>query len=441
MNNTGKLFDSLKLSDSRPVHQSSHCCLLKGDDVGPYQIKNHLGKGRSANVWAAESVGSENVAIKVYRAGSEQLDYYANEVKILNRILERSAEDGYPASIMGYHGTFVHIEFGKDRLPRLHPCIVFDRGEESLDDVIRFCKNEFDTGLPILAAKKVARDILLGLAFLHNCNIIHTDIKPENILLNQHISDLDASTISAKIIDLGSSTFVDDIFTIEVGTTQYIAPEVVARIGIEPSADIWSAFAVCYELVTGDVLFDVFSDCDISYGIDVDGEALCTTDSDSFRSAMESDNSGYDGGSEESDLSDDNDEETIEDSEETIEDSDVSVEGYYNSSDSSGDEEEDAEYERVNYRHVLLMCKVIGFMPKGYVEPMKDHLDKKGRPKDHPTIVPIQIYDLLMMNYVMSAEECASFEKFLLIGLSYTPSARATAIQALNHQWLILGKK
>lgn len=51
------------------------------------------------------------------------------------------------------------------------------------DNMLTWMKRYNYKGLPFSIAKKVARDILVGLSFLHDtCGIIHTDLKPENIL-------------------------------------------------------------------------------------------------------------------------------------------------------------------------------------------------------------------------------------------------------------------
>ncbi len=62
-----------------------------------------------------------------------------------------------------------------------HFCFVFEILGMNLLDIIK--KYQFK-GVPINLARKIARQCLIGLDYLHNiCKIIHTDLKPENVIL------------------------------------------------------------------------------------------------------------------------------------------------------------------------------------------------------------------------------------------------------------------
>lgn len=63
-------------------------------------------------------------------------------------------------------------------------------------------------------------------------------------------------TITVKIADLGNACWVDHHFTNDIQTRQYRCPEVILGAKWGPSADIWSAAAMFFELLTGDYLFD-----------------------------------------------------------------------------------------------------------------------------------------------------------------------------------------
>ncbi|XP_076839698.1 SRSF protein kinase 3 isoform X2 [Brachyhypopomus gauderio] len=109
------------------------------------------------------------------------------------------------------------------------------------------------------------RCVLEGLDYLHtHCKIIHTDIKPENILLclGQQPSTCTADVtarhdnISVKIADLGSSCWVYQHFCEEIQTQQYRSLEVLLGSDYGPPADIWSVACMAFELATGDSLFE-----------------------------------------------------------------------------------------------------------------------------------------------------------------------------------------
>jgi serine/threonine protein kinase len=64
-----------------------------------------------------------------------------------------------------------------------HLCSVFELMGPNLLDVIQHYEFK-DKRMPLWLVKKIARDVLLGLVYLHErCGIIHTDLKPENIMI------------------------------------------------------------------------------------------------------------------------------------------------------------------------------------------------------------------------------------------------------------------
>jgi len=110
------------------------------------------------------------------------------------------------------------------------------------------------------------RDLLKGLAFMHQKNILHLDIKPANIL----ISHRPGSTIPVlKIADFGLSRTLDSKST-KIGDGRYLAPELLeTKPIISPAADIFSLGVTIYEIAgdytSNDALWDhIINEC-ISY--------------------------------------------------------------------------------------------------------------------------------------------------------------------------------
>uniref|UniRef100_A0A8B9LU70 non-specific serine/threonine protein kinase n=1 Tax=Astyanax mexicanus TaxID=7994 RepID=A0A8B9LU70_ASTMX len=124
-------------------------------------------------------------------------------------------------------------------------------------------------GLPLRSVRRVISQVLEGLDYLHShCKIIHTDIKPENILVclgqqplgalnpKSHSNAGRSENISVKIADLGSSCWVYKHFCEEIQTRQYRSLEVLLGSDYGPPADIWSVACMAFELATGDSLFE-----------------------------------------------------------------------------------------------------------------------------------------------------------------------------------------
>ncbi|CAG8794235.1 16332_t:CDS:2, partial [Dentiscutata erythropus] len=112
----------------------------------------------------------------------------------------------------------------------------------------------FEIGLTELLP--IAEKITLGLQHLHKQNIIHKDLSPENILINDGIP---------KISDYGSSTKIDDnSFSLSVGACfpNYRDPQAFLDIFFEPdfASDIYSLGLILWELSSGVLPFSVFKD-------------------------------------------------------------------------------------------------------------------------------------------------------------------------------------
>ncbi|KAM3596638.1 uncharacterized protein V6R79_018439 [Siganus canaliculatus] len=104
------------------------------------------------------------------------------------------------------------------------------------------------------------KQILEGLGFMHNKNIAHFDLKPENIML----SDKESPSPIIKLIDFGLAHHFHqgEEYRSTSGTPQYIAPEVIAFEPLSPAADMWSIGVITYILLSGLSPFQGDSDKD-----------------------------------------------------------------------------------------------------------------------------------------------------------------------------------
>ena len=123
-------------------------------------------------------------------------------------------------------------------------------------------KNEFsETQIAVMF-----RQILSGIAYLHSNNIIHRDLKLENILIN----DIEKSITTnedlflVKIIDFGTAKIFDKnkIPRAIVGSIYYIAPEVILK-KYGKECDMWSLGVILYMFIVGHAPFDGRSNRDI----------------------------------------------------------------------------------------------------------------------------------------------------------------------------------
>ncbi|KAL7842800.1 hypothetical protein SRHO_G00244890 [Serrasalmus rhombeus] len=93
------------------------------------------------------------------------------------------------------------------------------------------------------------KQILKGVAFMHNKQIAHFDLKPENIML----SDKKAEHPEIKIIDFGLAQRLTpgEEYRSLCGTPQYIGPEVINYEPLSTASDMWSIGVITYILLSG----------------------------------------------------------------------------------------------------------------------------------------------------------------------------------------------
>lgn len=100
--------------------------------------------------------------------------------------------------------------------------------------------------------QKLAWDLLSALHYLHSKRILHRDLKPQNILLNNF---KDVQNMQAKLCDFGLARYMDSntfLMTSIKGTPLYMAPEVLHDNLYDEKADFWSIGCIIYEALCGD---------------------------------------------------------------------------------------------------------------------------------------------------------------------------------------------
>ena len=95
------------------------------------------------------------------------------------------------------------------------------------------------------------REVALGLHAVHQCGVVHRDIKPDNIMVDTHGQTKIADFGLARGQDSVQLTLSDEV----VGTPEYMSPEVIAHEDVTGKADQYSLGIAAYELITGDTPF------------------------------------------------------------------------------------------------------------------------------------------------------------------------------------------
>ncbi|EGX96039.1 serine/threonine protein kinase (Prp4), putative [Cordyceps militaris CM01] len=229
--------------------------ILEGDDKdgyykmrvgeiinGRYQIQSTLGRGMfSGVVQALDTTTKMPVAIKIMRNNDALRKGGYTEIAILEKLNDADPEN---------RKHIVKFEVSFDY--RGHLCMVFESLSMNLREVLRKFGN--NVGINLSATRTYAYQIFVSLAHMRKCSIIHADLKPDNILVNENRSML-------KICDLGTAIDRSDAATAHTEITPYLvsrfyrAPEIILGMSYDYGVDMWSIGCTLYELYTGKILF------------------------------------------------------------------------------------------------------------------------------------------------------------------------------------------
>ena len=91
------------------------------------------------------------------------------------------------------------------------------------------------------------------LEVLAHFGIVHSDLKPDNILVEMNEQNTDIQNL--KLIDFGSAFEFHNVTQITATTPEYLAPEMIRQSGHDKSLDIWNLGVLLFELLTGNPPF------------------------------------------------------------------------------------------------------------------------------------------------------------------------------------------
>ena len=199
-----------------------------------YKILDHLGTGGMATVWLGyDTILDRQVAIKTFKIDANDED----AVKRFNREAKAVTSLSHPNIVSIYdvenEGEFYYL------------ILEYVEGMTLKDYMIK------NPRIPIETIVYIAKQIAAGLSHAHQNGIIHRDIKPQNILMNDNLT--------CKITDFGIARAYGDTTLTQtnqmLGTVYYLSPEQARGNVATAQSDIYSLGILIFEMITGQIPF------------------------------------------------------------------------------------------------------------------------------------------------------------------------------------------
>jgi tetratricopeptide (TPR) repeat protein/tRNA A-37 threonylcarbamoyl transferase component Bud32 len=217
--------------DHAPIDESLRAALLPR-----FQLLSVLGRGGMATVYLAYESGFDRyVALKVLAEPYHrtiEADRFRREARVLTTLRHPNILRAYDVGSQGVHDwysmPFVPGESLRERLDR-------------------------ERRLPIDEACQLAIDVLAALTHSHASEIVHRDVKPDNVLLTVQGALL-ADFGIARRVELADSAVptVVTAYGVAVGTPAYMSPEqIAAERSIDGRSDVYSTAVMLYECLSG----------------------------------------------------------------------------------------------------------------------------------------------------------------------------------------------
>ncbi|XP_027016956.2 myosin light chain kinase, smooth muscle isoform X2 [Tachysurus fulvidraco] len=203
-----------------------------------YNVLDKLGVGKFGHVYRLTHKETGQVfAGKFYKGRrAKEREAAKREIELMNSL---------------HHPKLVQCLAAYDSKPEIVMVMEFIAGGELFERIVddNFVHTE-------QSSVGYMHQILHGVQYMHQQNIVHLDLKPENIVCE------DRTGFRIKIIDFGLASKLDSSTPLKVmhGTPEFVAPEVINYEPVSLTTDMWSIGVICYILLSGESPFQGESD-------------------------------------------------------------------------------------------------------------------------------------------------------------------------------------
>lgn len=205
-----------------------------------YNVLEKLGVGKFGEVYRmSHKETGQVVAGKFYRARtSKERASARKEIELMNSL---------------HHPKLVQCLAAYETRSEMVMIMEYIAGGELFERIV---DDNFEHTEPTSA--RYMQQILEGMRYVHKQNIVHLDLKPENIVC------VDTTGTQIKIIDFGLASKLDEDKPLMVmhGTPEFVAPEVISYEPVGLETDMWSIGVICFILLSGESPFQGNSDAE-----------------------------------------------------------------------------------------------------------------------------------------------------------------------------------
>jgi len=208
-------------------------------DNASFVIEKFLGKGTFGRVVGIKNCATgQQLAMKIIKDEAAYRKQGLQEMRILREINQHSSNPRL-LSLTGYCELLGQL------------CLIFPRYKMTLFQLLH--KNKGASGFKINRVAHIAKQLIEALVQLKSLNIIHSDIKPDNIMIRNNPTD---EYLDIVLIDFGSASHVGSTSANQyIQSRFYRAPEVILGLKFDSAIDMWSTGCVIVELLFGRPLY------------------------------------------------------------------------------------------------------------------------------------------------------------------------------------------
>jgi hypothetical protein len=210
---------------------------------GRYQLVSRIGQGGMGKVYKVTHV---------HLARTFALKIISSQVAETDEARELFYREARFASAMSHPGITSVVDFGEDEKVGMYMVMELVEGEPLNRILFR------EKRMSIRKACEIVTQVAEALHYIHKQNVVHCDIKTENILIFEEEHDGKRTKMVAKLLDFGlaRSLTASRASTSLSGTPHYVAPERIRGEPASPQSDVYGVGILLYELITGAVPWD-----------------------------------------------------------------------------------------------------------------------------------------------------------------------------------------